>query len=41
MPRLEDIKQFVSTLNALGHEPEILAARGDTLEAVKPPEQGL
>ena len=41
MPRLEDIEQFKSDLNALGHEPSILAERGERLEDVAVPEQGL
>ncbi len=41
MPRLEDIEQFKSDLNALGHEPSILAQRGERLEDVPVPESGL
>lgn len=41
MPRLEDIQQFVTTLNSLGHEPEILAQKGEPLVPVEIPEQGL
>lgn len=41
MPRLEDIDKFVTTLNSLGKEQEILSERGESIAAVKPPEPGL
>ncbi len=41
MPSLQDIEQFKSDLNAVGHEEEILAERGLTIEDVSPPESGL
>jgi hypothetical protein len=41
MPSIEDIQPFIATLNSLGHEPEILAKNGDSLEAVAIPAEGL
>ncbi|MFQ3621452.1 MAG: hypothetical protein SNJ78_10985, partial [Spirochaetales bacterium] len=41
MPRIEDIEQFAFSLSELGREKEILSERGETLEAVPIPEQGL
>ncbi|MCX7786362.1 MAG: tetratricopeptide repeat protein [Spirochaetes bacterium] len=41
MPRLEDIEQFASKLYEAGHEPEVLAEKGETLEPVPRPEEGL
>jgi len=41
MPRLEDIRQFLSTLASLGNEPEVLAARGENYEAAPLPDQEL
>ena len=41
MPRIEDIEQFVSTLNSLGDEPAILAERGESIEPVAVPDAGL
>jgi tetratricopeptide (TPR) repeat protein len=41
MPRLEDIDQFVSTLNSLGGEPAILAERAESIEPVSVPEAGI
>jgi tetratricopeptide (TPR) repeat protein len=41
MPLIEDIQQSIATLNSLGHEPEILARNGETLEPVLIPEEGL
>ncbi len=41
MPSLQNIEQFKEILNALGNEPQILAERGEALEDVKPPEEGL
>ncbi|WP_319559550.1 periplasmic flagellar collar protein FlcA [Marispirochaeta sp.] len=38
MPRLEEIEQFKAELNSLGHEPSILAERGERLEDVSAPE---
>jgi len=41
MPRVEDIEQFASRLYETGHEPEVLAEKGETLEPVPRPEEGL
>ena len=41
MPRLEDIVKFKADLNSLGNELSILAERGELLEDVAPPEEGL
>ncbi|MDR1626709.1 MAG: hypothetical protein LBT33_09220 [Spirochaetia bacterium] len=41
MPLIEDIQPFIATLNSLGHEPEILAKKGESLEPVVPPSEGL
>ncbi|TFG65356.1 MAG: tetratricopeptide repeat protein [Spirochaetales bacterium] len=41
MPALEDLEQFKAVLNTLGNEPAILEERGDKIEDVPPPEQGL
>lgn len=41
MPRIEDIEQFASNLYEAGHEPEVLAEKGETLEPVPRPEEGL
>ena len=38
MPRLEEIEQFKAELNSLGHEPSILAERGERLEDISVPE---
>jgi Tfp pilus assembly protein PilF len=37
VPRIEDIEQFKAELNSLGHEPSILAERGERLEDVPMP----
>ncbi|WP_321990866.1 periplasmic flagellar collar protein FlcA [Marispirochaeta aestuarii] len=37
MPRLEEIEQFKAELNSLGHEPSILAERGERLEDISAP----
>ncbi|MBN2509415.1 MAG: hypothetical protein JXB03_04025 [Spirochaetales bacterium] len=37
MPTLEDIEKFKAAVNALGHEPSILAERGEKLEDVPVP----
>ncbi|MDR1317398.1 MAG: hypothetical protein LBK13_11055 [Spirochaetales bacterium] len=34
MPLIEDIQPFIATLNSLGHEPEVLAKKGESLEPV-------
>ena len=41
MPRVEDIEQFASRLYEMGHEPEVLAEKGEALEPVPRPEEGL
>ena len=41
MPKLEEIEQFKAELNSLGHEPSILADRGERLEDVPMPASGL
>ena len=41
MPRLEEIEQFKAELNSLGHEPSILAERGERLEDISAPEAEL
>ena len=41
MPRVEDIEQFASKLYETGHEPEVLAEKGETLEPIPRPEEGL
>ena len=41
MPRIEDIEQFNETLVQTGDEPEILAERGEDLEHVPRPDEGL
>ncbi len=41
MPRVEDIEQFATRLYEAGHEPEVLAEKGETLEPVTRPEEGL
>lgn len=41
MPRIEDIEQFNETLVQAGDEPEILAERGEELEHVERPDEGL
>ncbi len=41
MPKIEEIEQFKSELNSLGHEPSILAERGERLEDISAPDQGL
>jgi len=41
VPRLEEIEQFKAELNSLGHEPSILAERGERLEDVSAPEAEL
>jgi tetratricopeptide (TPR) repeat protein len=41
MPRVEDIEQFASRLYETGHEPEVLAEKGEALEPVPRPEEGL
>lgn len=41
MPRVEEIEQFASRLYETGHEPEVLAEKGETLEPVPRPEEGL
>jgi hypothetical protein len=38
MPQIEDIDQFKTLINALGHEEEILAEKGLSIEDVTPPE---
>ena len=41
MPDFADIEQFKSSLNAVAREEEILEERGEVLEDVAPPEEGL
>ena len=41
MPSLQEVEQFKAILNELGDEPEILVERGEEIEDVSPPEQGL
>ncbi|MFP4426539.1 MAG: periplasmic flagellar collar protein FlcA [Spirochaetaceae bacterium] len=41
MPRIEEIEQFNETLVQAGDEPEILAERGEALEHVPRPDEGL
>jgi len=41
MPRLDDIEQFKEVLDSLGSEKEILTEKGEELEDIQPPEQGL
>jgi tetratricopeptide (TPR) repeat protein len=41
MPRIEDIEQFNESLVRAGDEPEILAERGEDLEHVPRPDEGL
>ncbi|HOV38584.1 MAG TPA: hypothetical protein PLG79_07680, partial [Spirochaetales bacterium] len=41
MPRVDDIEKFVSTLNEMGREPEVLAEKGEILKPVPKPEEGL
>jgi hypothetical protein len=41
MPSIEDLQPFIADLNSLGHEPELLARNGETLEPVTIPEEGL
>jgi tetratricopeptide (TPR) repeat protein len=41
MPTLQEVEQFKAILNELGDEPEVLAERGEEIEDVPPPEQGL
>jgi hypothetical protein len=41
MPSLQDIDKFKDVLNALGDEPDVLAERGEDLEDVPEPEEGL
>jgi tetratricopeptide (TPR) repeat protein len=41
MPRLDDIEQFKDVLDSLGSEKEILSEKGEKLEDIQPPEQGL
>ncbi|MDR2589064.1 MAG: hypothetical protein LBC67_06515 [Spirochaetales bacterium] len=41
MPLVEDIQQFIETLNFLGHEPEILSRSGERLDPVVIPKEGL
>lgn len=41
MPDLESLDQFKNIVNSLGNEPQILEERGEKLEDVPRPEQGL
>jgi tetratricopeptide (TPR) repeat protein len=41
LPTLERIRQFEKALVKLGAEPEILAERGEEIEEVAPPEEGI
>lgn len=41
MPRVEDIEEFAARLYETGHEPEVLAQKGEALESVPRPEEGL
>ncbi|MFW6329516.1 MAG: periplasmic flagellar collar protein FlcA, partial [Alkalispirochaetaceae bacterium] len=41
MPQIEDIEQFNETLVQTGNEPAILAERGEEIEEVSRPEEGL
>ncbi|MDR3200829.1 MAG: hypothetical protein LBT68_05160 [Spirochaetales bacterium] len=41
MPLVEDIQPFIATLSSLGHEPEITARSGETLEPFVIPPEGL
>ncbi|MBP7494384.1 MAG: tetratricopeptide repeat protein [Spirochaetales bacterium] len=38
---MDDIEKFVSTLNEMGREPEVLAEKGEILKPVPKPEEGL
>ncbi len=41
MPSLQEVEQFKNILNELGDEPEILAERGEEIEDIPPPDQGM
>jgi tetratricopeptide (TPR) repeat protein len=41
MPSVEDIRKFNKSLISLGNEPAVLARRGEEIEEIPPPEEGL
>ncbi|MCF7928550.1 MAG: hypothetical protein K9L68_06225, partial [Spirochaetales bacterium] len=41
MPDIQSIEQFKQQLNSIGDEPAILAERGEQIENIEPPEEGL
>ena len=41
MPLIENLQPFIATLNSVGHEPEILAKSGESIEPIVIPAEGL